>query len=105
MLQQRILKVLEMALEVYENKEREITTSKLNEYLQEVIADNHPPSVKGKFISIKYVSQLPTQSPSFAFYCNLPQYVQESYKRYLENKIREEYNFHGVPIQIFVRKK
>ena len=102
---QRILKVLETAIEVYENKKRRITTSKLNEYMQEVIANNHPPSVKGKFVKIKYVSQLPTQSPTFAFYCNLPQYVIESYKRFLENKIREKYNFHGVPIQIFVRKK
>ncbi|MBN1251338.1 MAG: ribosome biogenesis GTPase Der [Bacteroidales bacterium] len=102
---QRILKVMEMAIEVYENKKRRISTSKLNEYMQEVIATNHPPSVKGKFVNIKYVSQLPTHSPSFAFYCNLPQYVLESYKRFLENKIREKYNFHGVPIQIFVRKK
>ena len=102
---QRILKVLEVAIEVYENKKRKITTSKLNEYMQEVIANNNPPSVKGKFVKIKYVSQLPTQSPTFAFYCNLPQYVIESYKRFLENKIRDEYNFHGVPIQIFVRKK
>ncbi len=102
---QRVLKVLEAAIEVYKNKQRKIPTSKLNEYLQEVISINNPPSVKGKFIRIKYVSQLPTQSPAFAFYCNLPQYVLESYKRFLENKIREEYNFHGVPISIFVRKK
>jgi len=102
---QRILKVLEVAIEVYENKKRKIPTAKLNEYLQEIIANNHPPSVKGKFVKIKYVSQLPTQSPTFAFYCNLPQYVIESYKRFLENKIREKYNFHGVPISIFMRKK
>ncbi len=102
---QRILKVLEVAIEVYENKKRKIPTAKLNEYMQEVIANNHPPSVKGKFVKIKYVSQLPTHSPTFAFYCNLPQYVIESYKRFLENKIRSEYNFHGVPISIFMRKK
>jgi len=65
----------------------------------------HPPAVKGKYIRIKYVTQLPTRTPSFAFYCNLPQYIRDPYKRYLENKIREHFNFTGVPVQIYMRKK
>lgn len=71
----------------------------------DVIEVNNPPAVKGKYIRIKYVTQLPTSSPQFAFYCNLPQYVKEPYKRYLENKLREKYNFTGVPVQIYMRKK
>ena len=102
---QRIHKALDLAMEVYKNRTQRIPTSKLNEVMQEAIEANHPPSVKGKFIRIKYVTQLPTHAPSFAFYCNLPQYVRESYKRYLENKIRENFNFTGVPIKIFMRKK
>ena len=82
-----------------------IPTSKLNEVMQKAIADNHPPAVKGKFIKIKYVTQLPTYAPAFAFYCNLPQYIREPYKRYLENQIRKHFNFTGVPIRIFMRKK
>lgn len=102
---QRLIKVLETALEVYKNREHKIPTSKLNKYMQEVMAASPPPSNKGKFIKIKYVAQLPTRAPSFAFYCNLPQYVRESYKRFLENKIRDKWNFTGIPIQIFVRNK
>ena len=102
---QRIHKVLETAIEVYHNRTQRIPTSKLNEYLQECMEINPPPSTKGKHIQIKYVSQLPTYSPAFAFFCNLPQYVKESYKRYLENKLREKYNFTGVPIRIYMRKK
>jgi GTP-binding protein len=102
---QRIHKVLETAIEVYQNRSQRITTSKLNEYMQQVIDDNPPPALKGKFIQIKYVTQLPTYSPAFAFFANLPQYVKDSYKRYLENKLREEYNFTGVPIRIYIRKK
>ncbi|MFO7670864.1 MAG: ribosome biogenesis GTPase Der [Bacteroidales bacterium] len=102
---QRIHKALEVAVQVYENRIQRIPTSRLNEVMQEAIEVNHPPSVKGKFIQIKYVTQLPTHAPSFAFYCNLPQYVRESYKRYLENKIREHFSFTGVPIKIFMRKK
>ncbi len=102
---QRIHKALEETIKVYENRKRRIQTSKLNEVMQEVIEANHPPSEKGKFIRIKYVAQLPTVSPSFAFYCNLPQYIKEPYKRYLENQIRKNFNFTGVPIQIYMRKK
>jgi GTP-binding protein len=102
---QRIHKVLETATEVYENRVKRIPTSKLNEYMLQVIDNYQPPSVKGKFVKIKYVTQLPTHTPNFAFYCNMPQYITTAYKRYLENKIRDEYNFTGVPIQIFMRKK
>lgn len=102
---QRIHKALEITIDVYKNRMQRIQTSKLNEVMQEAIEANHPPSVKGKFIKIKYVTQLPTHAPAFAFYCNLPQYVRESYKRYLENKIRENFPLTGVPIRIFMRKK
>jgi len=102
---QRIHRALEVAIQVYKNRLQRIPTSKLNEVMQEAIEANHPPSVKGKFIKIKYATQLPTHAPAFAFYCNLPQYVRESYKRYLENKIREHFPFTGVPIKIFMRKK
>lgn len=102
---QRIHKTLEVAMDVYENRKRQIPTSKLNEIMQEVIDRNGPPSVKGKYIRIKYVTQLRTATPSFAFFANLPQYIKEPYKRYLENQLRKHWNFHGVPIQIFIRKK
>jgi len=102
---QRIHKVLEEAKNVYENRKRKITTSKLNEVMQEAIEAYGPPSIKGKFIKIKYVTQLNTFYPSFAFFCNLPQYVKEAYKRYLENKLREKFDFTGSPIQIYMRKK
>ena len=102
---QRVHKAIEEVLKVFENRKRKIPTSKLNEVMQEVIAAYHPPAVKGKYIRIKYVTQLPSQTPSFAFYCNLPQYIKEPYKRYLENKIRQNFVFTGVPIQIYMRKK
>lgn len=102
---QRLLNVLEAALEVYENRVRKIITSELNRVMLEAIATFTPPSVKGKFIKIKYVTQLPTLAPTFAFYCNLPQYIKDPYKRYLENQIRKNWSFTGVPIQIFMRKK
>jgi GTP-binding protein len=102
---QRIHKALELAIEVYKNRMTRIPTSKLNEVMQKAIEENHPPAVKGKFIRIKYVTQLPTHAPAFAFYCNLPQYIREPYKRYLENQIRKHFNFTGVPIRIFMRKK
>ncbi len=102
---QRVHKVLETAAEVYENRKQRIPTSKLNKLLPEIVENYPPPSVKGKFVKIKYVTQLPTKTPSFAFFCNLPQYVREPYKRYLENKLREYFNFTGVPVQIFFRKK
>ncbi|MFW5657650.1 MAG: ribosome biogenesis GTPase Der [Bacteroidota bacterium] len=102
---QRIQKVLDKAVEVFENRNRKIPTSKLNEVMGEAIEAFPPPAVKGKYIRIKFATQLPTKAPSFAFFCNLPQYVKDPYKRYLENKIRENFNFEGVPIQIFMRKK
>ncbi len=102
---QRIHKALEMAVQVYENKTRKIPTSKLNEAMQQIVQDNPPPSTKGKYIKIKYIMQLPTNTPAFAFFCNLPQYVKEPYKRFLENKLRKMWDFSGVPIQIFMRKK
>lgn len=103
---QRIFKVLETAKEVYENKKRKIPTSKLNEFFLPLIENYPPPSIKGKYIKIKYVSQLPdTQIPSFVFYANLPQYVKEPYKRFLENKLREEWELTGTPVNIFIRQK
>ena len=102
---QRIHKALEAAMEVYKNRTQKISTSKLNDVMQEVIQRNPPPSHKGKYIKIKFVTQLPTHSPSFAFFCNLPQYIKDPYKRYLENKLRESFDFTGVPIRIFFRKK
>ena len=92
-------------MEVYENRTQKIPTSELNNFLQDVIDKNPPPSVKGKFIKIKFVTQLPTFSPSFALFCNLPQYIREDYKRFIENKLRQRFNFEGVPIRIFFRKK
>ncbi|MEZ4937231.1 MAG: ribosome biogenesis GTPase Der [Crocinitomicaceae bacterium] len=102
---QRLHKALEETMKVYENRIRKIPTSTLNEVMQEIIEENQPPSVKGKFIKIKYVTQLPTHAPSFAFFCNLPQYIRDSYKRFLENKLRENFDFEGVPVRIFFRKK
>ena len=102
---QRIHKVLEEAKQVYENRRKKITTSKLNEVMQAVIEAYPPPSIKGKFVKIKYITQLNTFYPSFAFFCNLPQYVKDAYKRYLENKLRENFGFTGSPIQIYMRKK
>jgi len=102
---QRIYKALECAMEVFENRKRKVQTSKLNDIMLAEIEKNPPPSVKGKFVKIKFITQLPTYAPSFAFFCNLPQYVKEPYKRYLENRLREHFNFKGVPIQVFMRKK
>lgn len=102
---QRIHKTLETAMEVFENRTKKIPTSKLNEVMLEIIQDTPPPSVKGKYIKIKFVQQLPTHAPSFAFFCNLPQYISDSYKRFLENRMREHFDFTGVPIKIFFRKK
>jgi len=103
---QRIFKVLETAKEVYQNRTRHIGTTKLNEVMLPIIEATPPQSVKGKYIKIKYCSQLPnTQIPSFVFYANLPQYVKEQYRRFLENKIRENWNLHGCPINVFVRQK
>lgn len=102
---QRLLKALEAALRVNTNRRQKLKTSELNRVMLEAIENYPPPSLKGKFVKIKYVTQLPTYAPTFAFYCNLPQYVKEPYKRFLENKIRENWDFTGVPIQIFMRKK
>jgi GTP-binding protein len=102
---QRIHKVLEVIEDVNTNRSRKISTSELNEVMLQVIAKNPPPALKGKYVKIKYVTQLPIYTPAFAFFCNLPQYVQESYRRFLENRMREKFSFTGVPIRIFFRKK
>jgi GTP-binding protein len=102
---QRIHKVLDLIGSVNANRTRKIGTSELNDLMLELIRKNPPPTVKAKNIRIKYVTQLPTHAPSFAFFCNLPQYIKEPYKRYLENRIRENFEFTGVPIRIFFRKK
>jgi len=102
---QRILKALEEAIHVAERRKQKIPTSKFNDVMLEAIEQYHPPAVKGKFIKIKFATQMPTHAPKFAFYANLPQYLKEPYKRYLENKIRENFNFTGVPMQIYFRKK
>ena len=103
---QRIFRVLETAKDVYENRRRRVSTARLNEEMLPLIEAYPPPSMKGKYIKIKYCAQIPdTRVPSFVFYANLPQYVKEPYKRFLENKIRERWNFCGTPINIFVRQK
>jgi len=102
---QRIHKVLDTAIEVYKNRKQKIQTSVLNELMLPIIEAYSPPAIKGKFVKIKFVTQLPTNTPSFAFFTNLPQYVKEPYKRFLENQLREKFNFSGVPIQIYIRQK
>ena len=103
---QRILKVLEKAEEVYDNRKRTVPTSKLNTVMQEVIAAYPPPATKGKYVKIKYITMLKgAPIPTFIFFCNLPQWVKEPYKRYLENKIRENWDFTGTPINVFMREK
>jgi len=102
---QRLHKALEKVMEVHENRIQKIPTSVLNETMLEIIAATPPPSIKGKYIRIKYVQQLPTHAPAFAFFCNLPQYIPDSYKRFLENRLREKFNFEGVPVRIFFRRK
>ena len=102
---QRIYKAIETAVEVYKNRSKKIKTSKLNEILLPIIENYPPPAYKGKFVKIKYIMQLPTPQPQFAFFCNLPQYVREPYKRFLENTLREHFDFHGVPVSVYMRKK
>ena len=102
---QRIFKAIESAVTVFQNRKNRITTSKLNETMLEIIKSYPPPAIKGKFVKIKYCMQLPTPTPQFAFFANLPQYVKDSYKRFLENKMREIYDFSGVPIIIYFRQK
>ena len=101
----RLIKSIEVALSVFKNKSQKITTSKLNDTMLDIIKNTPPPAVKGKYIKIKYCTQLTSKSPSFVFFANLPQYIKESYKRFLENKLRENFNFKGVPISIYFRKK
>ncbi|KAA9325439.1 ribosome biogenesis GTPase Der [Adhaeribacter soli] len=102
---QRVHKAIEKVIEVYENKRMKISTSKLNEVMLKEIENYPPPSIKGKFVKIKYVTQIPTHNPTFAFFCNLPQYIRESYTRFLENKIRKHFGFEGVPINVIYKKK
>jgi ribosome-associated GTPase EngA len=102
---QRIYQVMEKAVQVYDNKTKKVQTSKLNDIILPLIERNPPPSIKGKMIQIKYVTQVNARFPSFAFFCNLPQYVQPSYQRFLENRIRENFDFEGVPIRLIFRKK
>ncbi len=92
-------------MEVHENRIKKISTSVLNDVMLKIIESNPPPANKGKYIRIKYVQQLPSHAPAFAFFCNLPQYIPESYRRFLENRLREEFDFKGVPVKIFFRKK
>jgi len=102
---QRILDVLNAVATVYENYSRKIPTARLNDVLLPIIEETPPPAWKGKYVKIKYVTQLPTKFPAFAFFCNLPQYVKDPYKRFLENKLRENFPFNGCPVQIFIRQK
>lgn len=102
---QRIYDVLETAIKVYQNRVRKISTSKLNDVMLPIFENNPPPSVKGKFVKVKYVTMLPTHKPTFAFYCNHPKYIKEPYKRYIENRLREHFDFSGVPMQLFFREK
>jgi GTP-binding protein len=102
---QRIHKILDLIKEVNTNRKRRIPTSELNEVMLDIVKKNPPPALKGKQIKIKYITQLPSQIPTFAFFCNLPQYIKEPYKRFLENRMREHFNFTGAPLRIFFRKK
>ncbi len=102
---QRIFKAIETANQVYKNKTQRIPTSKLNDVMLEIIDHYPPPSIKGKYVKIKYVTQLPGSSPAFAFFCNLPQYVKEAYRRFIENKLRENFDLEGVPVSIHFRQK
>ncbi|SNR68124.1 ribosome biogenesis GTPase Der [Lutibacter flavus] len=102
---QRIFKAIETAVEVFENRKKRIPTSKLNEAMLDFFKNNEPPAYKGKYVKIKFCTQLPTPTPQFVFFCNLPQYIKESYKRFTENKLRELFDFTGVPIVIYFRKK
>lgn len=102
---QRIQNVLDAAAEVYANYSQKIPTARLNEALLPIIEETPPPAWKGKYVKVKYVTQLPTRFPAFAFFCNLPQYIKDPYKRFLENKLRENFNLTGCPIQIYCRQK
>jgi len=102
---QRLLKALETAVHVFESRKNRIPTSKFNEVMLPIIERNPPPALKGKYVKIKYCMQLPTAIPQFVFFANLPQYVKEPYRRFIENKLREIYDFQGVPIDIYFRQK
>ena len=102
---QRLFKAIETAVEVFDKRKNKISTSKLNDVMLDIVKSYPPPATKGKFVKIKYCMQLPTPTPQFAFFCNLPQYVRDPYKRFLENKLRELYDFSGVPITIYFRQK
>ncbi|MBR6269056.1 MAG: ribosome biogenesis GTPase Der, partial [Bacteroidales bacterium] len=102
---QRIMDVLEAATGVYANYSRRIPTSELNEVMLEEIDNYPPPAWKGKYIKVKYVTQLPTKFPAFAFFCNLPQYVRDPYRRFLENKLRSHFDFTGCPVEVYIRRK
>ena len=102
---QRIFKAIETAVKVYKNRSKKIKTSQLNDVLLPIIENNPPPAYKGKYVKIKFITQLPTPQPQFAFFCNLPQYVREPYKRFLENKLLEYFDFNGVPVSVYMRKK
>ena len=102
---QRIYRAISKTLEVYENRKKRISTSMLNKVLLSAVEKYNPPAIKGKYIKIKYVTQLPTHTPIFAFFCNLPQYIKPPYKRYLENQLRTHFNLEGVPIKLVFRKK
>ena len=102
---QRIFDVLQTAIRVYQSRKRRIPTSELNDYMLPLIENYPPPATKGKYIKIKYVTQLPTPTPQFAFFVNLPQYIKEPYRRFLENNMRDHWDFSGVPVQIYFRQK
>jgi GTP-binding protein len=101
----RIFKAIEMALQVYDSRQRKVPTSKLNEVMLKAVEAYHPPVVRGHPVKIKYITQLPTQVPSFVFFCNYPDDIKQPYKNYLENKLREQFHFSGVPVRLFFRKK
>jgi len=102
---QRVFKAIETAVEVFDNRKKRIPTSKLNEAMLDIFRQNPPPSIKGKLVKVKFCTQLPTPTPQFVFFCNLPQYVKEPYKRFVENKMREIFNFTGVPVVVYFRQK
>ncbi len=102
---QRIYKAIETAVQVYKNKTKRISTSQLNDVMLPIIANTPPPAQKGKYVKIKFCTQLPTPTPQFAFFANLPQYVKEPYRRFIENRLRSNFDFNGVPIQVYFRKK
>jgi len=102
---QRLFKAIETAVEVFQKRKTKIQTSKFNDTMLEIVKNYPPPAIKGKYVKIKYCMQLPTQTPQFVFFCNLPQYVRDPYRRFVENKLREIYDFSGVPITIYFRQK